>query len=314
MTRGIKETMGNIKDALGPIWDVLVTVGKSLDPDNYHRFATRSVGNALGYLLVLVTLSTLILGLISIPTIVRMQDSIQEMLSQFETLQLRPEFSTSEAVAISLEPLSQMSIVIDTGTDTNITRGTTESVLVDADSFTVKKQSPYCSLRSWVSSFTVFGAGLGIPEDCYEEYSIADFTDILAQKETVSKLIWLGVLYSLPMLFLVLVARSFLKFLALALVAMFVAEIVLKPLKAKLRMKKVFKLALYALTIPVIVEIVTVPFQTQLYGIHWLISLGYFVLSLYLAGGDEKVESAKQPLVKKPIIKEEKPDIWKKDI
>ena len=37
-------------------------------------------------------------------------------------------------------------------------------------------------------------------------------------------------------------------------------------------------------------------------------------MSLYLAGGDEKVESAKQPLVKKPIIKEEKPDIWKKDI
>lgn len=321
MPRGLKQTMRDIEDALGPIWDILVTIGKSLDPDNYHRFAKRSIGYALSYLLVLVTLSTLILGLISIPAIVSLQDSIQETLSQFETLELQPEFSTSEAVTISLEPLSKMSVVIDTSTGTNLTGETTESVLVDADSFTMKKQSVYCSLRSWISSFTVFGAGLGIPEDCYEEYSIAEFTDLLAQKEKVSKLLWLGMLYSLPMLFLVLVARFFLSFLALVLVAMFAADIVLKPLKAKLRMKQVFKLALYALTISVIVEIVTVPFQTKLYGIHWLISLGYFVLGLYLAGGDEKEESAKQPLVKKeptakkePAVKgEKKPDIWKNE-
>lgn len=315
MPSGIKEKMGDIADSLGPLWNVLVMIGKSLDPDSYHRFTKRSLGYALGYLLVLVTLSTLILGLLSIPALVRMQDSIQATLSQFQTLRLQPEFSTSEAVAISLEPLSKTSIVIDTSTSTNITEETTESVLVDADSFTLKKQSAYCSLRSYVSSFTVLGIGLAIPEDCYQEYSIAEFTDLLSQKERVSKLIWLGVLYSLPMLFIVLVARFFLSYLALALVAMLAAVIVLKPLKAALRIWQVFKLALYALTIPIIVNIVTVPFSTQLYGIHWLIGLGYFVLALYLAGGDDKVESAKQPLVKtEPAVKsEKKPYIWKKE-
>lgn len=315
MPNGIKEKMGDIADSLGPLWNVLVMIGKSLDPDSYHRFTKRSLGYALGYLLVLVTLSTLVMGLLSIPALVRMQDSIKATLSQFETLRLQPEFSTSTAVAISLEPLSKTSIVIDTGTSTNITREATESVLVDADSFTLKKQSVYCSLRSYVSTFTVFGIGLAIPEGCYEEYNIAEFTDLLGQKERVSKLIWLGVLYSLPMLFIVLVARFFLNYLALALVVMLAAGIVLKPLKAAVRMGQVFKLALYALTIPIIVSIVTVPFRTQLYGIHWLIGLGYFVLALYLAGGDDKAGSARQSLVKTgPAVKgEKKSDIWKRE-
>ncbi len=297
-----------IADSLEPAKDFFKTIAKCLDPDSYNKFSRKSMPHALTYLLGVVALATLLLGVLMIPTLVNMPETITDTLSQFDVLSLTLEFSTKEPIHLDFEPILSTTVAIDTSKATNLSDDQTDTVLVDAETITVRKQSAHCMLRSFVSKVTVFGFGFAIPEDCYEQYTITD-TDLLNEKETVSKLVWLWILYSLPLLYLWLIVKLYVGYVALALAMVLLTGLVLKGLHSKVGYIQNIKLALYALTIPMIVDIASTPFDTQLYGIHWFIGLGYYILSLYLSGGDDEKGESEM----KKVAGGKKPIVWKKD-
>ncbi len=296
MAHTLKEKLDGIADALSPAGEFLKTLARSLSPDRYHPFTKKPFVAVLGYLLAVIALATLLMGVLAVPRILALPASIEGTLSRFDTLKLTPEFSLTEPLALSLGPVKA---VIDTGASGNLSERLSgdakdADLIVDAASVYLKR--PRCLLAE--ASCLFLGS-----EERYDVYSIAEFSDLLSQKERVAKAVWLWVLYSLPFVYLVLVAYFFLAYVGVALAAAFAAGIALKALKSRVGLGAAFKLAVYALTVPALIGIATLPLKPQLYYLHWLIGAGFFCLGLYLAGGgDEPVRG-----------KEKKPFIWKKE-
>ncbi len=296
MTHTLKERIDGIADALSPAGEFFKTMARSLSPDRYHPFTKRPFVAALGYLLAVIALATLLMGVLAVPRILALPASIEGALSRFDTLKLTPEFSLTEPLALNLGPVK---VVIDTSASGNLSERLSgdakdADLIVDAGSVYMKR--PRCLLAE--ASCLFLGS-----EEKYDVYSLAEFSDLLSQKERVSRAVWLWVVYSLPLVYLVLAAYFFLMYAGVALAAAFAAGIALKALKSKVGMGAAFKLAVYALTIPALVGIATLPLKPQLYALHWLVGAGFFCLGLYLAGGGDEIAQGK----------EKKPFIWKKE-
>jgi len=259
-----------------PLRKYFAIFSRSLNPDSYHAFSERSLGFALAYLLSVVALSALLLGVLFAPAIARLPLSLNGTLAQFEKMELDPRFSTKEPVELSLGSLQAR---IDTSAAFNVSAEHDETLLIDADRFALLR--PRCTLLP-------VSCALMEPAERYATHNISEFTDALEQREEVIGVLWLAFLYALPLLYLSLVAILFFQYLAIALLASIAAGGVARLLRSTLPLGKTFRLAVYALTVPLAISILNIRLGVRMYMLQWLLFLVYLAVSVYLADDGKK--------------------------
>ena len=230
---------------------------ESLVPAKYVELCERRSRHALAFVVKLLVSSLLLMSLGALPLLIGLPVILESHLSAFTNLTLSGDVEMSAPVRI---PEENTQIVIDT---TGATKEmTSEKLLITADAFYFK---PFF--------FTM------------EKVPINQVGDIKATKGFWKSLIILVTLIAFPGVLLVMFGMLFVKYVFLAVVFATLVFVLFDLTTYKLEFRKMFRIACYALTPMVLLEVIATPwgsgFLVPLPGLR-LFGLDFYLVSFVL--------------------------------
>ncbi|MFH1174020.1 MAG: DUF1189 family protein [archaeon] len=230
------------------IKEFLQLVFQSLLLHKYKELVQKQFRHAVQFFFLIIIFGILIMCLLLIPKIIFFQESIGNSLGQFDSLKITLDVRADHPVKLMDHP----TIVLDY----NKSKLTNEDVLI-TEQFIYYKTHPL--LKTKAINFT------------------ADY-DVLQHKEAVQKNMLLLFMLILPAVLVIIFAISIIKYIVLMLVLTILAWIIARIRQSGLKFATILKVSTFTLTIPVIFDIVLLPYLRI-----WWLSPALYVLFFSLA-------------------------------
>ncbi len=244
------------------------TVLKSTNPVFYKDLSARAFGQALKYFLLLLLLSSIIIFAVFIPKMLALPQNIEKELGKFNKFDVAVSIETREPLNF---PENNPEIIINTNADYNLAKG---RILITGDRVVAKK-----GLCFVLDPLCIFYKG-----NEATEYKFSDYNDITKAKEGFSKFFTALLILSAPSILVLLYLLLFLKYLAAIVIVALIAFVASKMMRVNTDFSQVFKSAIYASTIPLVLEIINVSFNLKLYYILLLVYLIFVIVVVYFIG------------------------------
>jgi hypothetical protein len=243
----------------------------SLHPKSYAELSSRKIRDGPKYLLSILFAAFIIMSIIFIPKVLSMDDYISSELSKFELLNI----NISEEMSSPIEmPEKNPQIIIDTA-DSSREMGN-EKILIAGSSLYFR---PYGKVR---------------------EYNLSEFKDITSKKDETSGLLTFFAILLIPTILITSYVMFFVKYVVTILVGALLLFIGLRLAKKDLSILRLLNIAVYASTPMVLIEVISIPFNSnylvqvfQVMGINFylvtlLIYIVFASVCAYLTAGKKK--------------------------
>jgi hypothetical protein len=236
---------------------------KSLNPDAYRHLVGKSNTEALKFFFSALFMSFILMLFISLPTIASMPSDITARLNDF--YQLEWDLKLDTKILVEYPP-----IAADTTGTVNLSNSTAKVVITDTALYMKE------GLCLWAKPLCFHNE--------YTEYKYAEYSDILSKSSEYSLMFTVLFLLALPTILFIIYVLFAIKYLIIAFVAWQLIFVIMQVVKQGVMYRSLFKMALYATTVLMLLEITFAPFFNIGY---WPLIL-YFIIATagsYLTGG-----------------------------
>jgi hypothetical protein len=211
--------------------DFLWTILKSLNPDALKDLSERITKDSLKYLWTLIVLCLVLMVVVAIPKFIFLPSYINSQFNKFNNLSIKVTTDMKEPVTIAQ---SNPQLIIDTtGNITNLGKA---NLLITKDVVMYR---------------SMFKA---------KAFNISSIENILENKQGTTKLIMFFALLLFPMLLVLLYVLYSLKYLIIIILTTLLSFVVLKIIKHKITFVRLFNLTIYASTVMILLELLTLPY------------------------------------------------------
>lgn len=235
---------------------------KVFNPNAYEELSKRTMKNVFSYFFSILFLSYVLMILIALPVVINIESQIQTEFSKFDEFLVDLNVTMSEPIYIP-----QLGLRIDTINEKELTD---ENILITEKTFQSKPAicmiKPMCWFREDVNKIIL---------DDYD--NLVDKND-----EVVSWLAWF-VLFLLPWIIISMFFVLLVKYLLIALLITGAGFLFSKMINRKMKLKNIFKIALYSMTACVVLNTINLPLGLNLLYLPLVITLFYFVIGLILS-------------------------------
>jgi hypothetical protein len=246
----------------------LTTIKESFFPKHYKELISQPLHQAIKYFFVALTLGLIIMFLFLIPLGIMYINSIESKTNNLSQFVINISVQQKDPVVFTQKPL----IVLDLSKENK----TDEHVLINEHTIIYDK-------------FFIFGQN---------EIQFRDYANLLQNMTSLKRILYIVFIALLPSLFFVLFIYFTIKYLAIALIASILGYFIVSISKQEIKYLAALKIALYATTLLILLDIVILPFYFFIllpviayaifYGICiWLVSEKNFKLKTKESKKDE---------------------------
>lgn len=226
--------------------DFIKEVVWSFYPPRYHQLADRSFWGSLGYMSKVLFIAFVISGILFLPKLFLLKDSIESELSKFEVFGISGNVTQSSPIAV---PQHNPWVVVDLNSNLNLSK---EIFVIDKETVKYRFISPKSIPREQLKNPGTNRAG-------------------------VSRFLTALIIMLLPGIALLLYVRMWLKYFLYVLVFGTLFFIIMELSRRRLRWKQMLNIACHALTPVVFIEVVSAVVST----IYLLPVLRFLGLNIY---------------------------------
>lgn len=203
----------------------------SFFPPRYYQLADKPFSKSLIYLSKVLLLAFLVAGILFVPKLFLLKDTVESELSKFESFSVSGDVKQSDKITI---PKHNPWVVVDLNSNLTLTK---EIIVIDKE--TIKYR--FLGIKS-------------IPRE--------DLKDISAHRDGASRFLTAMLLLMLPGVALLLYIRSWLKYFLLIVVMGTVVFLVMELSKLRLSWKQMLNIAGHALTGVIFIEVISAAITT----------------------------------------------------
>ncbi|MFQ5474230.1 MAG: DUF1189 family protein [Candidatus Nanoarchaeia archaeon] len=249
------------------------TLLKALNPSAYDELSERRASEAVKYFFSYIFLAFMIIILINIPFMLGAPAYINKQLGKFDRLELTVDAEMNKPVSVTDRTPK---LLIDTRyQEYNFSNFPEEKYIITDSYFYAKKPFSAFSKRPL--------------EKQYEAFKMGTFKDVLKNSQWYSKLlIWMLILM-MPSLLVIGYIYIALKYLLIILAAAFVGMILSRIFRFSITFPRLLKVGLYAITLPILLELIGMMFDFNQYYLHYLLFIAAFILGAIRAGDLEEI-------------------------
>ena len=257
--------------------DFLRTVFHSVNPNSFADLSGRSFKESMEYFLSILFVSFVLMILLLVPAMMMIPKSIETTMEDFSVLSLGINLETTKPVEL---PSKKPYVVIDTtGTHENISD---EKVFVTRDTVFMKN-----GMCFWFEPACLFYP----KESKVKATSLSDYSDLKTHSKTISQLITTLLMFAVPtfviFLFFLLAVKYFIIILLVTLIALAFARLI----KKDTAFSRLFRVATYAATIMIVLEVALLPFKFKMYMAPLIAFIVLVIIGTYLLTEEEVVKA-----------------------
>ncbi|MBI2129086.1 DUF1189 family protein [Candidatus Woesearchaeota archaeon] len=263
--------------------ELLKNTLKSINPFYYSDLAKSSFRYCFKYLALVILWSTIIMCIIAIPGLFFLRGYIGEQLDNVDVFSINATFETKQPIVL-LENDPQ--IIIDGSVSERNMTG--EKVLITKDFFYFR------------------------PFNSIQKFNTSSYRNLLGHKSGIANLIAALFIIIIPGVLIINYASFYIKYLIIMLAVSVIAFMAVRVLRFEISFKKILKIAFFASTAPLFIEIIAIPYGLGKYLIPFAQALGsrlylatlillavIMVFGILRAGLTEKIEAIKSSVIKK---------------
>lgn len=241
------------------------TIGRALNPVAYEDLSFRLFKNCFKYLFLFLLVTFLLATVISIPKLAALPGQVASELDKFATFNVN--ITTSMTDQANLLPDNQFLHIDTRSAEANMTEDRSLfKTLITSDYLYTKKL--YLNKVSRVE--------------------LAPYKDVTANKEKISKLLSWLLLLLIPSLLIFGYMIYAIKYIILILAASVLALIAVRLARFDISFSQLFKIALFATTPLIIIEILLLPFNIDTYYLQYFVYIAFLVIGIAISGSFEK--------------------------
>ncbi len=244
---------------------------KSMNPGAYEELAEEPLKKSMKYVPKLVFFGFILMIILSIPYILALPSYINNEFSKFSSFKVTTDINTTKAVI-----LTDKFNFLRVDTTQNATIGNSKILLTKN------------SVQNRPLPCLAFNALCIFYPNTIEMKNTTGYSNILGNKEEYSNLAFFMMLLILPSILLILYLYNLVKFAAIIFIAAGIAFIITRALRYYTTFNKLLKVSIYAITITVMIDLLTRPFSVNLFYTHYAIFLVYLVFGISKTGQFEK--------------------------
>lgn len=240
--------------------EFITTVTTSLNPKKYDLLEIRPLGAAVGYFFAMVFAAFALMAVLWLPNALTLGDYIGEQFDRFEELTIEVVYDQKEPIVITKDyPL----ITIDT-------------------------MHPYDDIEQGILLITE-NKTFYRPLPFMESSVIEDTENLAETNDQTTAFLTIAVLMMLPAMLAFAYAYFAIKYLLIALVATVLGYIFIGLIRFQISFEQLFKTALYASTIMVLIGLLTKPFIPDIAYLDYLAFAVVYVLGIIKVGEFEEI-------------------------
>ncbi len=253
------------------IGDFFKTIFLTLNPLSYRSLSARKYSDCFSYFFTVLFLAFCAMIILAIPMLASAKSDLRENMGKIQKLNVHVDLETSEPVLI---PEKNTKIIIDTtGQYTNLSKG--KVLITDKD--LVKKRG-MCLLND---NFCF------LYKNKVTTTNLSENEDLLKDKEKVVNSLTFWFLVLSPFLLLTAYLFFAIKYMLIIIVFSLLAYIITSIASFDIKARHIFKNAIYASTLMIILDIIAIPIGIKTYFIPLTIFVLFFVMSIIFVGESE---------------------------
>lgn len=263
--------------------EFLKNVLKSINPFYYSDLARSSFKRCFKHIALVILWSTIAMCIIAIPKLFMLRGYLDEQFNNFNALSINATFETKQPIVLLK---NNPQIIIDGSvSERNMT---TEKILITKDFFYYR------------------------PFNYVEKFNMGSYSDLLEHKNGVVNFFTVLLIIITPGILIVNYVSFFIKYLIIMLALSIIALIAVRVFKFEISFKKILKIAFFAATLPLLIEIIAIPYGLGKYLIQFmqLMGAGFYLVTLIImavfmflgilrVGLTDKAEEMRSNIVKK---------------
>lgn len=258
---GILSIEKKLKRAL-PL-EFLLTIVSVFNPNSYEDLSNRTMKNVFSYFFSILFVSYIIMVIVAIPIFVSFESQLNKELSKFDEFIVDVNISMSEPIY-----LKQIKLGVDATGDKNLTY---ENILITKNY--IQSQPFYCYFKP----LCLFGSTK------VNKIALDDYKDVVSKQGEYAAWLSLVALFVFPWILMNLFLGLFLKYLIIALFFAGFGLALVRIINRRIKLKRIFKIAIYASTPMIVVNTINIPIGFPLLFIPFTVSFFYFIVGLILA-------------------------------
>ena len=232
------------------------TFFQTLNPKSYEGFSESTAKNSFHYFSSMVFASFLIMLIVMLPMLVQLPGKIEPYFDKFESLSYSANIKTKEPILI---PETNPKIIIN-----------------------YNNQTPTQSANIIINNNVLYGGFL------FTKFTkdFSSYKDVKASAPAISAIIAFILLLMFPALLLIFFFYVLIKFFLAVLIATILSSLVAPVMGYKIELKKLFNIAMYGVSLTVLLDLIFFATGFSLYYIQYL-PLAIYMISGILYGGDK---------------------------
>ncbi|HME87001.1 MAG TPA: DUF1189 family protein [Candidatus Nanoarchaeia archaeon] len=239
---------------------------QTINPQSYEGFADSTAKNSFKYFFNLTLNALIVMIILMLPTIIGLPHAIENQLNHVETFNLNIDFKTSSPLMI---PQKNPVVLINYANET-----------------------PTHNAKIILNNNVLYA---GVLFDTYQK-NLTMYKDVVATKTDISKVLAFLLLLMAPTVAIIFYAYFSIKYLAIAILASFVAVFIAAILRRKIPYKKLINSAMYGISLTVFLDVIFFVFGYSYYYIQF-VPLAVFVIGSIIINGDKIDPKAKNRFV-----------------
>lgn len=239
-------------------WDFFKTIGKSLYPHSYFDLQERKFRYALKYFFSLLLLVHILMIIIAVPKLILLSGYFDEQFAKIDKFELNLDLKTKQPIYFTEK---EPSVVINTN----------ESIQTEYKKFLVTNDKIFFKESLLKTS----------------EIDISQYENVLGKKDAMKKFATVLFFILLPAILTLMYVYSAVKYLVLIFLTGIIAYLLTWIFRYRVTLKSAFISSIYASSIMIILEVITIPYQIGKFLVSVPIYYGFSVslipLGVYLA-------------------------------
>ncbi len=248
---------------------------RSLNPMVYDDLVLQNrVHNSVKYLFGLILFAAIIMALVSIPIVINFKDSVDAQFNKFEMLKITPDWKTKEPLLL---PTNDPKIIVDS--DQARSSIGNRYVFITTDQVILKPK-----LCRYFKPACIY---YNIAKET-EVVNTTGRSDILAHKDVYNDFVFKTFLLLIPGLLILQYIASAVKYFLITFIVSLFALIICRIARYEISYANIYKTSIFAATILILAEIITIPLRVELFYIQYAVYAFYLIFGLSRLGYFEK--------------------------
>lgn len=243
--------------------EFLLTIAQVFNPNAYEELSNRTLKNVFSYFFSIMFASYVLMILVSLPVLINFESTIAREFAKFDEFVVDFNISMSEPIYIK-----QLGLGIDGTGDKELT---TENILITQNF--IQSKNPACFFKPLCL----------LKKDKVNKIDLNEYTNLVDKSQDFVAWLALLAVFLLPWILINLFFALFLKYMITIILLTGFGVILTRLVNRRIKMPRIFKVAMYAVTPMVILDTVNIPLGFNLLYLPFVITLIYFIVGLILA-------------------------------